>query len=117
MRFRPLGTDDVDAGETLRLSEANEGEGDPNSYTDAELETPLGSDLYKKLLKVAREAQTAEEEQGVNVLYLALGFLTWFEDNASSLPREAPLLLCRSSSCETDARPHTTCASAMTIWS
>ncbi len=42
---------------------------------------------------MAREAKTAEEESGVNFLYLALGFLTWFEDKASSVPREAPLVL------------------------
>lgn len=34
-----------------------------------------------------------EEEQGVNILYLALGFLTWFEDKASNIERKAPLLL------------------------
>src|SRR5690606_31386844 len=28
-----------------------------------------------------------------NILYLAMGFLTWFEDNSSSIPREAPLIL------------------------
>ena len=94
MRFRPLGTDDVDTSEALRLADANEVAGDASSYTDTELETRLGPDaLQKKLLKIAREAQTAEEEQGVNILYLALGFLTWFEDSASSIPREAPLLL------------------------
>ena len=49
--------------------------------------------LQRKLLKIAREAQTAEEESGVNILYLALGFLTWFEDESSSTAREAPLVL------------------------
>ncbi len=67
---------------------------DEDRYTDSWLETRLGPDaLQKKLLKIAREAQTAEEESGVNVLYLAMGFLTWYEDKASSLPREAPLVL------------------------
>ena len=94
MRFRPIGTDLDDASETLRLADANEENGDISSYTDTELETRLGPDaLQKKLLKIAREAQTAEEEQGVNILYLALGFLTWFEDKASSIQRESPLLL------------------------
>ena len=54
----------------------------------------MGPDaLQKKLLKIAREARTAEEEQGVSVLFLALGFLTWFEDPSSDKPREAPLIL------------------------
>lgn len=61
---------------------------------DSDLETRLGPDsLAKKLLKIAREAQTAEEESGVNILYIALGFLTWFEDEASKVEREAPLVL------------------------
>ncbi len=92
MRFQPLGTDRDDAEEMLRLAEPHEG--DISRNTGTELETRLGPDaLQKKLLKIAREAQTAEEEQGVNILYLALGFLTWFEDKTSSVQREAPLLL------------------------
>jgi hypothetical protein len=94
MRFRALGTDRDDAGETLGLADPDEQGGGARRYADTELETRLGPDaLQKKLLKIAREAQTAEEEQGVNILYLALGFLTWFEDKVSSIPREAPLLL------------------------
>ena len=42
---------------------------------------------------MAREARTLEEEQGINVLYLALGFLHWFEDESSSVDRQAPLIL------------------------
>ena len=38
-------------------------------------------------------ARTAEEEQGVNVLYLALGFLQWKESAASDMVRQAPLIL------------------------
>jgi hypothetical protein len=34
-----------------------------------------------------------EEEQGVNILFLAVGFLRWFEDERSEIAREAPLLL------------------------
>ncbi|MBA3676499.1 MAG: DUF3320 domain-containing protein [Sphingosinicella sp.] len=67
---------------------------EPPSYTDNFLETRLGPDaLQKKLLKLHREAQTAEEESGVNILYLALGFLTWFEDANSNVVREAPLVM------------------------
>ena len=94
MHFRALGTDRDETGEAVSLTDSNDERVDFCRYTDAELETRLGPDaLQKKLLKIAREAQTAEEEQGVNILYLALGFLTWFEDKASSIPREAPLLL------------------------
>jgi len=94
MRFRALGTDDDRDGDELNLADASEAGSDASSYIDAELETRLGPDaLQKKPLKISREAQTVEEEQGVNILYLALGFLTWFEDKASNIEREAPLLL------------------------
>jgi hypothetical protein len=93
MRFRAIGTDQEEENETVSL--ANDEAGfDKARYTDAELETRLGpSALQKKLLKIAREAKTAEEEQGVNILYLALGFLKWFEDESSKVTREAPLVL------------------------
>lgn len=67
---------------------------DETRYTDNRLETPLGPDaLQKRLLRLARDARTAEEEQGINILFLALGFLTWFEDRNSDIQREAPLIL------------------------
>ena len=67
---------------------------DESRFTDSFLETKLTADsLQKKLLAIARDADTAEQEQGVNILYLALGFLTWYESESSSLPRHAPLIL------------------------
>ncbi|WP_199538696.1 MULTISPECIES: DUF3320 domain-containing protein [unclassified Duganella] len=94
MRFLAIGRDQDDDGTSVRLADAGELAFDPSRYTDAYLETRLGPDaLQKRLLKIAREAQTAEEESGVNILYLALGFLTWFEDKSSSVAREAPLIL------------------------
>lgn len=94
MRFLALGKDkEEDRGEVV-LAEADQQGPDEDRYTDAQLETRLGPDaLQKKLLKIAREAQTAEEESGVNMLYLALGFVTWYEDETSGVPREAPLVL------------------------
>ena len=35
----------------------------------------------------------AEEEQGINILFLAMGFLQWFEDANSKVLRESPLIL------------------------
>jgi hypothetical protein len=93
MRFRALGHDRHEAGEIVLTEEVEEAVGE-DRYTDNHLETRLGPDaLAKKLLKIAREAKTAEEEQGVNILYLALGFVTWFEDKSSAIVREAPLAL------------------------
>ena len=93
MRFKPMGDEEIDADELL-IFEADEAEFDESRYTDNYLETPLGPDaLQKRLLRIARSARTAEEEQGINILYLALGFLSWFEDPKSSVLREAPLVL------------------------
>lgn len=94
MRFAALGQDGGEDRGELILATDHDHDFDIEHYTDNQLDTRLGPDaLQKKLLKIAREAQTAEEESGVNVLYLALGFLIWYEDRSSSLPREAPLVL------------------------
>ena len=70
------------------------GEVDESRFTDRYLDTMLGTDaLQKRVLQLARDARTAEEEQGINVLFLAIGFLQWFEDERSEVTREAPLLL------------------------
>ena len=49
--------------------------------------------LHKRLHAMHRAAKTAEEERGVNILFLALGFLRWYEDEESGAPRAAPLIL------------------------
>jgi hypothetical protein len=62
--------------------------------TLSRVRTRLGAEaLRKRLLGLHYEAQTLEEEQGVNVLYLALGFLEWREAKAPETPRYAPLVL------------------------
>jgi very-short-patch-repair endonuclease len=69
-------------------------DGGDGRYTDLYLQTQLSEDkLQKRLLGMAREAKTLEEEQGVNALYLAIGFLRWYEDEKSQVPRQAPLIL------------------------
>ena len=95
MRFLARGTDKTTDSKEMSLALPDPVESmDPSRFTDEFLETPLGPDgLQKKLLSIAQEARTAEEEQGVNILYLALGFLTWYEDKTSRVPRVAPLIL------------------------
>ncbi|HEX7637164.1 MAG TPA: DUF3320 domain-containing protein [Burkholderiaceae bacterium] len=94
MRFLAIGRDKDDDADAITFPDAGQEGFEEERYLDAQLETRLGPDaLQKKLLKIAREAKTAEEESGVNILYLALGFLTWFEDDSSDLAREAPLVL------------------------
>jgi len=51
------------------------------------------SKLHARLLRTYYDAQTTIEEQGVNTLFLALGFLQWYEDDTSEEPRQAPLIL------------------------
>lgn len=93
MRFRANGHDQRDADEIV-LADEIDGDVGEGRHKDNLLETRLGPDaLAKRLLKIAREAKTAEEEQGINILYLALGFATWFEDKESGVAREAPLVL------------------------
>jgi len=59
-----------------------------------QFQTKLGPEqLERKLLKLFREARTYEEEQGVNILFVAIGFLHWFEDSRSEECCCAPLLL------------------------
>ena len=93
MRFKAMGQDS-DADEDNVLSMFDDDDFDQARHTDRYLETPLGPDgLQKRLLRLARDAKTAEEEQGINILYLVLGFLSWFEDSSSTIQREAPLVL------------------------
>ncbi|MEX2315780.1 MAG: DUF3320 domain-containing protein [Pirellulales bacterium] len=67
---------------------------DSERHTDSRLQTALEADsLQKRLLKLEREALTYEQEQGVNVLYLAIGFLSWHEDGNKGPVRQAPLVL------------------------
>ncbi|ALD22075.1 DUF3320 domain-containing protein [Hymenobacter sp. DG25A] len=61
---------------------------------DNKLQTaePLAK-LESRLLNTYYTARTSLEEQGVNILYLALGMLTWYEAESSAEPRLAPLVL------------------------
>lgn len=63
-------------------------------HKDAKLQTKLASDkLQHRLLEMFYDARTFIEEQGVNILYLGLGQLKWFDKNAPEKERSAPLVL------------------------
>lgn len=49
--------------------------------------------LFVQLLKMRSEAQTFVEEQGANLLFLAVGFLHWYESDSAQDARSAPLVL------------------------
>ena len=55
------------------------------SYTEGELEG--------NTKKLYREARMSLEENGANTLYLALGFLKWYEDKKQDSPHYAPIVL------------------------
>ncbi len=63
-------------------------------HSDTKLQTRLTSEgLQKRLLTMHLDAKTLQEEQGVNILFLALGMLKWFEADSSDKERFAPLIL------------------------
>lgn len=63
-------------------------------HNDRKLQTRLRPEsLQKRLLTLQHNGALLEEEQGANVLFLAVGFLRWFEADSSEVERFAPLLL------------------------
>jgi hypothetical protein len=63
-------------------------------HSDKFLQTKLyPRDLERRLKKIAGDAQTAIEESGTNILFLAIGFLEWYEDENSDQKNRAPLIL------------------------
>ncbi|WP_336973008.1 DUF4011 domain-containing protein [Sphingobium aromaticiconvertens] len=68
--------------------------GRASRHVDTRLQTRLTSKgLQKRLLELFYDARTLEEEQGVNILYLALGALKWIDPQNAANVRYAPLLL------------------------
>lgn len=93
MRFKAMGQDREIIGQEMMLADETLA-AETERHTDQFLETPLGPEaLARRLLRLARDAKTAEEEQGLNILFLALGFLQWKEAPGADVVREAPLVL------------------------
>jgi very-short-patch-repair endonuclease len=95
---RDAATDEVGESGQLSLLPQPADDIDDNGvalrHLDARLQTAMSSEsLQKRLLGIYYDARTFEEEQGVNILFLALGFLEWYEPPTSDLPRYAPLIL------------------------
>jgi hypothetical protein len=73
---------------------ANRKPAEPVSATDEVLHTILApAELDRRLQALITDAATLMQEQGVNVLYLALGFLRWIHPATPDTPRAAPLIL------------------------
>ncbi len=106
MSFLPRpDSDEIASSDQLLLPQPEEdSERGAARHIDDKLQTALDSEqLQKRLLKLYYDARTFEEEQGVNILYLALGFLKWYEDANSDKERYAPLLLIPVSLTRTNA--------------
>ncbi|MFZ4214514.1 DUF4011 domain-containing protein [Pantoea endophytica] len=64
------------------------------SHWDAQLMTRLTpTGLQKRLLDLYVDARTLQEEQGINVLYLGIGYLKWRAPTTPKIDRYAPLVL------------------------
>ncbi|MEM7586831.1 MAG: DUF4011 domain-containing protein, partial [Acidobacteriota bacterium] len=69
-------------------------QGTATRHRDNKLQTGLASkQLQSRLLQIYYDARTLEEEQGISTLYLAMGFLRWFDAENSERDRYAPLVL------------------------
>ncbi len=76
------------------MADTQEETGKASRHLDTRLQTLLENDrLFLQLLKIHTEAKGFIEEQGVNTLFLALGFLHWYEADSSENLRKAPLIL------------------------
>lgn len=63
-------------------------------HTDNYLQTNLDREaLQRRLFRINQQAKSALEEQGYTILYLALGFIEWFESADALESRKAPLIL------------------------
>jgi len=57
------------------------------------LSNKTDSEMFKTLAQLRSKAKTALEEQGVNILYVAFGFLEWRESEFSNTFIKSPILL------------------------
>jgi very-short-patch-repair endonuclease len=86
--------DDITAAVPQPGEDALDDLGRAARHADTRLQTRLTSEgLQKRLFDIWYDAQTLEQEQGVNILYLAIGLLRWFDSDASDIARHAPLIL------------------------
>ena len=85
---------DAEAAKRVSVSGDEEPAETAVRHTDTKLQTSLNAEaLQKRLLTLYREARTIEDEQGISVLFLGLGFLRWYESTSSEIERFAPLIL------------------------
>ena len=66
----------------------------PDKHADRVIQTLLYPyELEARLKILSQKAESAIQEMGANILYMAFGFLEWYESNTHARPRLAPLFL------------------------
>ncbi|HXB68372.1 MAG TPA: DUF3320 domain-containing protein [Candidatus Acidoferrales bacterium] len=96
LTFLPGGEPEAGNGNGAKeqLAQPGDERGIAARHTDSRLQTSYAStQLQSRLLATYHAARTSMEEQGVNTLYLALGMLSWREDDNSDKFSRAPLIL------------------------
>jgi very-short-patch-repair endonuclease/flagellar biosynthesis GTPase FlhF len=89
--------------ESMDIHSNSKTEKDP--YSDSKLQTNYSEkQLQNRLLATYLASRTYIEEQGVNILYMAVGMLNWYESDLSQESRNAPLFLIPVSLDRTNAR-------------
>ncbi len=77
----------------LPLAPINTSAAPAGRHVDLYLQTSLsGEKLQSRLVNLAREAASSQEEQGYNILYLTLGIVEWQEAGGQGPICRAPLL-------------------------
>ena len=76
----------VDSGLVQSISEQELASGRIRSFASM-------AELDRTLKSIYRSAKTSLEDNGANTLFLALGFLKWYESDVSQKARYAPLIL------------------------
>src|SRR6185369_9936234 len=95
----------IEARAADQLAQPGDEHGVAARHRDSRLQTPYASaQLQSRLLATYHAARTAMEEQGVNTLYLALGMLSWCEEDAPTKFSRAPLILIPVELKRSDAR-------------
>jgi Superfamily I DNA and RNA helicases and helicase subunits len=90
---RPDNNDESEDNELPELPPLSD-EQQRDAYLDTKLQTSESEKkLQSKILNTYYFARTSIEEQGVNILYLAMGMLNWYEKGNEKDVRQAPLIL------------------------
>ncbi len=93
-RLSPV-PEDIALHETeIKIAETENVEALSREFRAKRIPTPLSaSELEKTLKKLHRQSKASLEENGANTLYIALGFLRWYETKSADKARLAPLVL------------------------